>query len=80
MEFSKWIKVSEQLPPEPEWVRPQHYLATVVNNQVVAVDYVKVNVRKQEIVRWEWNGRICPWEIIAWMPYPEPYKEISMNV
>lgn len=78
MEFGKWIKTSEQLPPEPQYLHSNHYLATVDNNQVVSVDYVKTNVRNKEVIRWEWIGRICPWEIIAWMPFPEPFKEENL--
>jgi len=75
MEFGKWIKTSEQLPPKPKCLENTKYLATVINDQVVAVNYVTTMVRKQEVTRWEYNGRICPWDIIAWMPFPEPHKE-----
>lgn len=74
MEFGKWIKASDQLPPTPVFQTSIKYLATVINNQVVAVNYVTTKVRNQEVTRWEYQGRISPWEIIAWMPYPEPYK------
>lgn len=76
MKFGEWTKISEQLPPEPvNKFGGDMYLATVVNNQVVAVSYVKTTVRGKEILRWEWQGRISPWDIIAYMPYPEAYKE-----
>ena len=75
MEFGKWIKASEQLPPTPVYQHPRKYLATVVNDQVVAVTYVTTMIRNKETTRWEYQGRISPWEIIAWMPYPEPYRE-----
>jgi hypothetical protein len=75
MEFGKWIKASEQLPPIPNYLHPQKYLATVVNNQVVSVNYVTTKIRNKEVTRWEHYGKICPWEVIAWMVYPEPYKE-----
>ena len=75
MKFNEWIKTSEQLPPEPSKYCTDRYLATVINNQVVTVNYVKTTVRGKEVLRWEWQGRVCPWDIIAWRPFPEPYKE-----
>jgi len=75
MEFGKWIKTTEQLPPTPVYLKPHKYLATVVNDQVVSVNYVTTNIRNKEITRWEYQGKICPWDVIAWMVYPEPYKE-----
>lgn len=74
MKFGEWIK-GEILPPEPELYKSGKYLATVVNNQVVAVDYIKTTIRGKEIMRWEYCGRISPWEVVAYMPYPEAYKE-----
>lgn len=74
----KWIKTMDKLPPEPiNKYGGDDYLATVINNQVVAVKYVKTTVRNKEVIRWGWNGKICPWDIIAWMPFPEPYIEES---
>lgn len=43
----KWVKTSESLPPRPEYHRSGHYLVTVDNGQVVAVDWVLVR-RKNE--------------------------------
>ena len=75
MEFGKWIKTSEQLPPEPKDSYGDNYLATVINEQVVPVRYVKITVRGKEVIRWEHYGKICPWNIIAYMSYPNPYQE-----
>lgn len=76
MEKGKWIKTTEQLPPPPvNEFGGDNYIATVVNNQVVAVSYVKTTVRGKKVLRWEWNGKICPWDVIAYMPFPEPYTE-----
>lgn len=74
MKFGEWTLTANELPPEPTTIGGDSYLATVINNQVVAVRYVKREVRGKEILKWEWNERAC-WNIIAWMPYPEPYKE-----
>ena len=73
MENMKWIDLSKQEPPYPSRYG-DHYLATVINNQVVAVKYVLVTVRNKQILRWEWNNVICPWTIIAYMPFPKSYQ------
>lgn len=75
MEYGKWIKPNEQLPPEPKDSYGDGYLATVANEQVVAVRYVKTTIRGKKVIRWEYNNRICPWMIIAYMSYPKPYTE-----
>lgn len=75
MKFGEWTKISEQLPPEPSDGYGDNYIATVINNQTVYVRYAKAIIRGKEIFRWEHNGRICPWDIIAYMPFPEPYQE-----
>ena len=76
IKFGEWTKTSEQLPPEPKDSYGDEYLATVVNNQVVSLRYVKTTVRGKEIIRWECNnGRISPWSVIAYMPFPKAYQE-----
>ena len=76
MKFGEWILISEQLPPEPKEYG-DNYITTVNNNQVVVMKYKKTTIRGEEILRWEYMGRISNWNVIAWMPMPEPY--ISMN-
>lgn len=77
MEFGKWIPVKEQLPPEPELnsITYKSYLVTGSYGIVEPMEYVKEIVRNKEVVRWKWRGRISPWEVLAWMPYPEPYDK-----
>ena len=75
MKFGKWINTTEKLPPKPEKYNSKSYLATVINNQVICVNYVKTKIRNKEVIRWEWQNKPCPWDIIAWMPFPEPYNE-----
>lgn len=74
--FGVWTKVKDRLPTEPlNLYDSESYLCTVVNNQVVAMKYIKTELRNKEVVRWEWCGRVSPWEVIAWMPFPDAYKE-----
>ena len=76
MKFGEWTKTEDELPPEPEMdIYGVPYLCTVDNKQLVAMYYVKTTVRGKEVIRWEWNGRISIWDVIAWMPFPEAYKE-----
>ena len=69
----KWIPVSEGMPPEPK-IRDT-YLVTTDTEIVIVANYIKTFVRNKEVIRWEWNGRICPWRIVAWRNLPEPYRE-----
>lgn len=74
MKFGEWTKLSDKLPPEPS-VGGDNYLVTVNNNQVVVLKYVKTTVRGKEILRWEYHGRISPWNVIAYMPFPNAFTE-----
>lgn len=69
-----WIPVSERLPEEPFGC-----LVTVWDTSPVTMDEFE-NILPY-FVGWDgeqWNdadGEQCPFEVIAWMPLPEPYKE-----
>lgn len=70
---SQWIPVSERLPEEPFGC-----LVTVWDTNPVTMDEFE-NILPY-FVGWDgeqWNdadGEQCPFEVIAWMPLPEPYK------
>ena len=70
----KWIPCSERLPEEPFGC-----LVTVWDTNPVTMDEFE-NILPY-FVGWDgeqWNdadGEQCPFEVIAWMPLPEPYKE-----
>ena len=70
----RWIPVSERLPEEPFGC-----LVTVWDTNPVTMDEFE-NILPY-FVGWDgeqWNdadGEQCPFEVIAWMPLPEPYKE-----
>lgn len=69
-----WIPVSERLPEEPFGC-----LVTVWDTDPITMDEFE-NILPY-FVGWDgeqWNdgeGEQCPFEVIAWMPLPEPYKE-----
>jgi len=70
----EWIKINDKLPPVPQSAFGDQYLVTTDNGQVVAARYVQTTVRGKEVVRWEWKGKICPWKVIAYMPFPPPFQ------
>lgn len=76
MKFGEWTKTADQMPPEPKnvFVR-DYYLAITENNLVIAVEYRKETISNKEIIRWKWMERICPWKIVAYMPFPQAYKD-----
>lgn len=70
----QWIPVSERLPEEPFGC-----LVTVWDTDPITMDEFE-NILPY-FVGWDgeqWNddeGKQCPFEVIAWMPLPEPYRE-----
>ena len=62
----KWIPVSEKLPEETGW-----YIVTIRTEKGIAV--CEQSYRKGEN-HWTTLKGI---EVIAWMPLPEPYKEVD---
>ena len=69
-----WIPCSERLPEAPYGC-----LVTVWDTDPITMDEFE-NILPY-FVGWDgeqWNdgeGEQCPFEVIAWMPLPEPYKE-----
>ena len=70
----RWIPCSESLPEEPYGC-----LVTVWDTNPITMDEFE-NILPY-FVGWDgeqWNdgdGEQCPFEVTAWMPLPEPYKE-----
>lgn len=70
----RWIPCSERLPEEPFGC-----LVTVWDTNPVTMDEFE-NILPY-FVGWDgeqWNdgdGEQCPFEVIAWMPLPDPYRE-----
>lgn len=71
--IAKWHKGTPPL--HNEMYSRVSYLVTVINSQVVEMDWRCTSVRGKIVHRWEWNGRLSPWEIIAWAEMPEAYKQ-----
>ena len=62
----KWIPVSERLPEETG-----EYLCWVKREQ--EEPYIDIEQIDCDGMIKEWN-MVKPWEVIAWMPLPSPYK------
>ena len=71
-----WISVKDRLPKtDKEYYSRKTYIVSTVHGYVLAMEYVNKPIRGKMVERWEWNGRISPWEVTYWMPMPEPLKE-----
>ena len=76
--MARWIPVTDRLPE-----KPYGCLVTVWDTDPVTMDDVE-NLLPY-FVGWDgeqWNdadGYQCPFEVVAWMPLPEPYKEGDQN-
>jgi len=77
--MSEWIPVKERLPE-----LPYGCIVTVWDTDAITMEDFE-NVLPY-FVGWDgeqWNdedGLQCPFEVIAWMPIPEPYKDGGGNV
>lgn len=62
-----WIPVSKRLPKASGT-----YQVTCMCGRIYRSTYAKF---QRKLKRWELTGVRSYWEVIAWMPLPEPYKE-----
>jgi hypothetical protein len=79
---TNWIKTSEQLPPDNDRYLGESYIVTVTCDSwkepvTMIMNWECKIIRNKEVKRWLWHDKIKmdSWEVIAWMPLPEPYKE-----
>jgi hypothetical protein len=74
--MSKWTLCSERLPnARKDDYSTKEYIVTIPQGdklKSVAMYFVVKRVRSKWISRWEWHGRISPWEPIHWAYLPEP--------
>ena len=61
-----WIPCSERLPEESG-----KYLVTVLDGIGKRTTSAPYHLRSKS---WTLTGRMTYWKVIAWMPFPEPYK------
>lgn len=65
----RWIPCSERLPEHGG-----RYLISVldgINRRTTVAPYLP------RCKAWAMNGRMAYWKVIAWLPLPEPYKEVE---
>ena len=82
MQTNDWIPYPENMPRIPKSIsRKDNYLVTMggkyTKNFSTYAQWVKTTDRKgNPICRWEYDNRVnFPWDVIAFMPLPEPYME-----
>lgn len=77
--MSEWIPISERLPDVPNEYNVSVHCDTWEKDMAMCATWENTTVRGKDVSRWIWNGRIFPsyWKITAWMPLPEPYKEVE---
>ena len=82
--MSKWIPVKEKMPEEypflSEKMRKLNPNVPKMHSAIVLVSVVFANGDSQTTEGWTEDGKWQTFydydvEVIAWMPYPEPYKE-----
>lgn len=81
MSEMRWIPVTEKLPENGLCGYSKNVLITYEINGarcVATATLQRTEVRGKNVVRWKttFAGRILEYEVIAWMPFPEPYKEL----
>lgn len=71
--YGTWIPCSERLPKEAEEYHVTQYKKNAVNEYCDG--YRTARIFFDDHGWWDDVDVLAGWEIIAWMPLPEPYKE-----
>ena len=69
LKSTNWIPVSERLPESSGT-----YQVTCMDGRIYRSTYAKF---QRKLKRWELTGARAYWKVTAWMPLPEPYKEVK---
>ena len=69
-----WINVNDRLPTEP-YACLVTVWDTCVPTQEEFENILPYFVGYDGETWNDFDGNICPFEVIAWMPLPEPYRE-----
>lgn len=75
--ISEWILCSDRMPTKEECESFKIFQTTIntENSVTVLMNFVYETVGNKEVGRWIWGGGVSPWEVIAWKPLSEPYRE-----
>ena len=68
----QWIPCSERLPKTKSW--RTYFIVTTKTGFTTAAEWENTTIRGKEVSRWIWYDKICPFDVIAWMPLPAPMK------
>ena len=68
----QWIPCSERLPKTKSW--RTYFIVTTKTGFTTAAEWENTTIRGKEVSRWIWYDKICPFDVIAWMPLPPPMK------
>ena len=76
----KWISTKDEFPGIDDNVEQYKKRVRVIaawgsrTENVAEMEYSEDVVRGKVLRRFKWNGRISPWNVTHWMPFPEPPK------
>lgn len=80
--MSEWINCIERQPiidySEPEYKRSVRAIVAC-DAGVMEMTYISnayARTEKGRLARWEWQGRIAPWEPTHWMLLPSPPEAV----
>lgn len=81
-EQNKWISVKDKL-PEIDTTQPfyRHHTCVIACwgpsiHNIGEMEYTLDVVRGKEIKRFKWNGKLSPWNVLYWKPFPKPPENI----
>ena len=78
--LNRWIPCSERFPDEVG-----AYIVTVRDKKIPEITGTRIDIWCLDYDKYRWNKYENPYgdneyEIVAWMPLPEPYKEAENDI